>query len=103
MSAHTPGPWRTAPPGVKGCVPSADVIGGGRLICEVAEMDDARLIAAAPHMLSALRDAFDALSSEGSTVQHRREIATYIADAIAMATHREQHRLSNALSTDPAK
>lgn len=78
---HTPGPWKAEGPRVFKDKPK-----GYRLVCTVAhcaaEEDDARMIAAAPEMLVALRQII-ALSS--ATANGEVIIATARA-AIAKAT-----------------
>lgn len=64
MSAHTPGPWRIGKAGaiVANCPPSCSGVEhedfyGGHFICESVSGPDARLIAAAPDLLEAARQA----------------------------------------------
>ena len=57
MSKHTPGPWTAEPNSAHGI--SFSVEGGGRLITRFASAADARLIAAAPDLLAALRAMTD--------------------------------------------
>ena len=85
MSEHTPGPWEpknteTAGVGICGC---------GRLICVMTVDDDianTRLIAAAPTMLKALREAKVAMEQSG-IADHLEWPYTYksVVDAIATA------------------
>jgi hypothetical protein len=63
MSKHTPVPWRV----IEYSADCFAVVGTGRAICEIEDMDrergeaDARLIAAAPDLLAAARMAIEHL------------------------------------------
>jgi len=81
---HTPGPWSTD--GTK----SFYVLRNGDFVANASTAANARLIAAAPQMLEALRaaleamgDTYDARDAEGTEGEHLRD---QIAEAIAAAT-----------------
>lgn len=62
MSGHTPGPWRLVPPPVADNGNPWRVAGGDHTVAIVPNRPreaDARLIAAAPDLLKAAREAFE--------------------------------------------
>ena len=86
---HTPGPWRASPPPIMGayCVtrwPDSDEYSN---VAEVERIEDARLIAAAPDLLEALRKVVAASNSDDSghlhaqIVKARAVIAAYLGGA----------------------
>lgn len=98
---HTPGPWEwdgnTLKPSA-GSFQTSDVHSildaeggygylGSKLSDTLAELDaDRQLIAAAPCLLAALRDAHTALSAVHLSPHHKRDVLAAAADAIAKAT-----------------
>lgn len=78
---HTPGPWKPFGPGIKASMVSSTLKSGRRVSFRVAcckDGDDdtvaanARLIAAAPDMLAALKDLlFNADHGNGLEAQHK--------------------------------
>lgn len=88
MTKHTPGPWRARISGDPDVLTSS-----GDLICAVYTDDlaeaDARLIAAAPEMLAALREAASTLPVAGRMrPDDLAAIQRIVLDAIAKATGR---------------
>ena len=92
MSGHTPGPWSYS--GRKGWYDiHGDVESGPdeKWICEIVKHSDARLIAAAPDLLDALKAVqphMDGIICYASTMgEHEpNRIAVQVAAAIAKAT-----------------
>ena len=72
MSAkHTPGPWRVAPASLYPSGINIDSVSVNKYVCLVAGnrddkqgMEDARLIAAAPELLEALKDAYPYIADD---------------------------------------
>ena len=87
---HTPGPWsyddkinRVYSVPTNLCVAAIHI--AGNPACELAWPDDAHLIAAAPEMLEALKEAHNALQriadlGEAATVERARFIARDVLD-----------------------
>ena len=91
MSAHTPGPWRISRNGgaVVADTPIPEMRGsddtsyyGGHLICESVVDRNARLIASAPDLLSALEMTYLILERDGDEWR----ICDFLRDAIQKAT-----------------
>ena len=76
MSAHTPGPWRIVDAGMRG-VECRDE--KGRVIFDTAPIahGNARLIAAAPELLAACREAENALADYVPTLEHAGGLMNY--------------------------
>ena len=97
MSAHTPGPWK-AEPNFRSSGWFVDQPTGARRIALVNERDasierpeceaNARLIAAAPELLEALKDVHRFLNEEPTarTLQQKMTIDAVVRAAIAKAT-----------------
>lgn len=70
MDKHTPGPWNISPP----CElsPRYSVYHNGPLVY-VERGEDARLIAAAPDLLDALREAVEIIEGTGLDASVQRE------------------------------
>ena len=94
MSEYTPGPWHVKP--VKRWPCHADILDPRCLaVASIWEMDleaNARLIAAAPTMLKALREAKVAMEQSG-IADHLEWPYTYksVVDAIATAEGENEH------------
>lgn len=98
MSAHTPGPWRVFPghfPGIDANSDSVVLFGrhyedcGIRGVNEEERLANANLIAAAPDMLAALRDALHTLEhSSGDEPGWAKGSIAVIRAAIAKAEGR---------------
>lgn len=85
--AHTPGPWYVYGPAAE-CV-ATDALGERGVLVATAALHgtdyraDARLIAAAPDLLEAAREALDALRRSGGTIDGT--VADMLAAAVAKA------------------
>ena len=96
MSEYTPGPWQMhdefyCHEEIYGNLDLVDGNVRGTLVCEVSENDEsfanARLIAAAPDLLEACKDAADAMSRMDCGEETRMGSALKkVCDAIAKAT-----------------
>lgn len=87
---HTPGPWKTYATGLaRSGLPEFEIhwSNDGECVAEVVHGEaDARLIAAAPDMLQALRRAVLALAFAAESSEAMRDDYNAVSDAIAKAT-----------------
>lgn len=81
MGKHTPGPWRYTPWHIEEGNPTVRAPEGW-LICETSSDANARLIAAAPDLLEALRDALCALECCGKDYPAATKARAAIAKAV---------------------
>lgn len=77
---HTPGPWRFSPWHIEEG-PSAVYDANGDLVCTTSSDDTARLIAAAPELLAALKDMAHLAIQLGAFDLETREAFAVIAKA----------------------
>ena len=84
MSAFTPGPWKAVFVGTNLRGNLFDIEAGGRVLADAVHEDDARLIAAAPELLEALKGL---LHDDGGSIAVSRsnEKAVRAQAAIAKA------------------
>lgn len=92
-SAHTPGPWEVRPGAGLGLHSwTIWATSEGRYIGRIDDNDqgeaNARLIAAAPDLLAACREALDLLEERSATDERAAYLAQHMADAIAKAEGR---------------
>lgn len=83
MAKHTPGPWRVQGTRIRDCGPGIDCIATMQVSNQPNWDADARLIAAAPELLSLLRDAVD---SFGPNIEGGDEWLKFAHAAITKAT-----------------
>lgn len=87
-SKHTPGPWRVEGPSPEGRNPNAGLwdVEGVTNVANACTLHDARLIAAAPELLEALKAAQSALAM---MIQPDAIKNSTVLDAFALATQAE--------------
>ena len=85
MNGHTPGPWMVCdgPVGYQHRIFNSNE--GGDTVCDVVKSRDARLIAAAPELLEALRLCFDHCRLYHREAEHNN-VGEAVRAAITKAT-----------------